>query len=172
MLNYNHTYIRDYTLIMAMLIISYGVSAQTILNSTGVSGTIDGNNYAYSIGEMVLVSTIETSELTITQGLLQPGLIITSVDRPDYLSGRLKVYPNPTQTNVFVEANIGVRGILILRLYDLHGRLISQRSIRLQDGKEKQHLSLLNLPTGTYLLQAILKRDGREYRHGYKIIKM
>lgn len=151
---------------------SFTLLAQSTMNATGGSGNIGDNHYAYSIGEMVLVSTIESSKLTITQGLLQPALTITSVEQPDFLYEGLKIYPNPAHYNVFVQADLGVGGVLILQLHDLHGRLISHRSIRLHDGQEKQHLSFIHLPVGTYLLQAILKQDGREYQHSYRIIKM
>ncbi|RDC57486.1 gliding motility-associated C-terminal domain-containing protein [Pedobacter chinensis] len=51
------------------------------INSAGGYGKINNQLYDFSIGEMVLIQTFQASDISLTQGFLQPFLLIqTSAD--------------------------------------------------------------------------------------------
>lgn len=156
---------------IVMISMTFNVNAQRTLNATGGTGTISGDIYSYSIGEMVLVSTESTSNHYFTQGLLQNDDVNLEIHNSQYLSEGLELYPNPTSGIVYLRPSFEGGGEFSLQLYDLRGRLVKQQETQLQSGTEKQQLDFSLLQEGTYLLQAVLNQDGRVYRHSFKIIK-
>lgn len=157
----------------AMIYMSFsGVYAQRTLNVTGGSAIISGDVYAYSIGEMVLVSTVETSNLFVTQGLLQSNVDEMGVLENNFLAEGMNIYPNPVGNILYLQPSLSGGGKLSLLLFDLRGRLILQRRINLQTGSERQQLNLSSLQEGTYLLQANLQQENRTYNHRFKILKL
>jgi hypothetical protein len=146
-------------------------NAQQTLNATGGNGTIGGNTFAYSIGEMVLVSTVEITDFYFTQGVLQNDDVNLEIHDNQYLSEGLELYPNPAANTIYLQASFEGSGELNLKLYDLRGRLISQKQVKLHSGIEKQSLDISMLQEGTYLLQAILKQERRVYKHSFKVLK-
>jgi hypothetical protein len=145
--------------------------AQQTLNVTGGTGTIGGDVFSYSIGEMLLVSTASTSNFYFTQGLLQNDDVNLKIHNSQYLSEGLEIYPNPVADVVFLQASFEDGGQFELKLYDLRGRMVGQKQAVLHTGKEKQQMDISMLQSGTYLLQAILKQDGQVYRHSFKLLK-
>lgn len=145
--------------------------AQRTINATGGTGNIGNTTHSYSVGEMVLVSTVEITDFYFTQGLLQNDDVNLEIHDNQYLSEGLKLYPNPAANVVYLQASFEGGGELDLKLYDLRGRLINQKRVQLQSGIEKQSLDISMLQEGTYLLQANLKKDGNSYRHSFKIMK-
>ena len=72
---------RIYSLFVFLLLLCFGaqVKAQSlpyVLNSASGSGKINNQLYDFSIGEMTLVQTFQVSNTSLTQGFLQPFLII------------------------------------------------------------------------------------------------
>ncbi len=65
------TCIKNIFLILSCLLLFYVGSAQTLVNTTGL--TISDGNYTieYSVGEMA-ITTLSSSDSYVTQGLLQP----------------------------------------------------------------------------------------------------
>ncbi|MGM9474938.1 gliding motility-associated C-terminal domain-containing protein [Pedobacter sp. GSP4] len=64
---------------LAVLLFSSRAKAQSLpytVNAASGSGKINNQLYDFSIGEMVLVQTFQASNTTLTQGFLQPFLII------------------------------------------------------------------------------------------------
>lgn len=147
-----------------------GTFAQQTLNATGGTGTIGGDTYSYSIGEMVLVSTFQNANFGVTQGLLQGAIGGLGVEEV-FLTGGLEVYPNPVSSSLFIQPDFQGGGELQLKLYDLLGRLVLKRQSHLQSGGEKQRLDLSILQEGTYLLKADFTQDGKTYPHTFKILK-
>ena len=73
-----------FTSIFLLLININNVKAQSItpsvINASGYSGTISGQVFDWSIGEMTLVSTYTGSTLIVTQGLLQPYMLSSKIE--------------------------------------------------------------------------------------------
>lgn len=149
-----------------------GINAQSTLNASGGSANIAGNLYAYSIGEMVLVSTETSSSLVVTQGVLQASGTNMGVEENTLLAESLLLYPNPVANTLYLQPSLPGGGELSLQLSDLRGRLIMERKINLQTGAERQELDLSSLQEGTYLLQANLQQGKRTYEHSFKILKL
>lgn len=134
-----------------MALISYGQS----LSSTN-SGAVSNNNLIYSVGEIFVVPTNQTSS-----GLIGVVSIIefTSLDINEVeFSQNFKFYPNPTSNSLYLELENEV--IKDIYIFDLNGKLIiSQKNINNQ-------INLSDLQTGTYLI----KTDSKNIK-SFKIIK-
>ena len=158
-------------LLLISMVFPLMTNAQRTLNATGGSGSIAGNVFSYSIGEMILVSTVETPTLIVTQGLLQSKVMNMGVEENNLLEEGMSVYPNPVANILVLQPKLQGGGELSVKLFDLRGRLIMQRETVLHFGQEKQQLNLSALQEGTYLLQARLDQDGKVYKHNFKVIK-
>lgn len=149
-----------------------GTNAQSTINSSGSSAIISGNLYAYSIGEMVLVSTESSGTLIVTQGVLQASGSVLGVEEETLLEAGLSLYPNPVTNILYLQPNFPDGGELSLQLFDLRGRLILKRKINLQTGTERQELNLSSLQEGAYFLKARLQQNERSQKHSFKILKL
>lgn len=147
-------------------------AAQTTLNAAGNSGSIAGNLYAYSIGEMVLVSTETSTNLVVTQGVLQANNGNMGVAENTFLAESLSLYPNPVENTLYLQPALPGGGELSVDLFDLRGRRLMQHKMDLQAGNERQELDLSTLQEGTYLLRATLQQDDRTYEHSFKVLKL
>lgn len=147
-------------------------AAQTTLNASGNSGTIAGNLYAYSIGEMVLVSTETSTNLVVTQGVLQASGGTMGVAENTFLAESLSLYPNPVENTLYLQPALPGGGELSVGLFDLRGRRLLQSKMDLHTGSERQELDLSTLQEGTYLLKATLQQDNRTYEHSFKVLKL
>lgn len=147
------------------------LNAQQVQNVTGGTGTIGGSSFSYSVGEMVLVSTVEISNFYFTQGVLQNDDATLNLHNNQYLSEGLTLYPNPAANIIFLEASFKGGGELDIQLIDLQGRYISHAQIELHTAIKKQSIDISMLQAGTYLLQATLKQKNRIYKHSFKLVK-
>lgn len=93
-----------------------------------------------------------------------PSLVnCTSLSTESFGLQALRVYPNPTNSDVFIEASQAI-GEVELTLIDLNGRLVFSRTVELY---ETFRLDISNLKDGVYFLR--LDGDGLDYNH--KVIK-
>jgi hypothetical protein len=120
-----------------------------IISPSGRS--FDGNNIHldWTLGEVV-ISTIENPSFIISQGMHQPDIVITSIDRLPKESGSVQLYPNPTSKylDIVIHQNnnkkikvtmIGTDGKMVLEKY-YNGLNITDR------------YSMVGFPSGTYFL--------------------
>lgn len=146
--------------------------AQTTVNASGGSATIAGNLYAYSIGEMVLVSTVTTAQVSVSQGLLQSDGELNVGMREDTLAaGNMSLYPNPVNNTLYLQPELDHGGELSIRLYDMNGRLIVDRDIQLSSGTERQEIDMASFSEGSYFLRTALRQGQQTTHKGFKIIK-
>ena len=146
--------------------------AQTTVNASGGSGTIAGNMYAYSIGEMVLVSTATTAEISVTQGLLQSdGDMTVGLQEDTLAAGHMLLYPNPVNNILYLQPQLDQGGELSMRLYDMNGRLIVDRDIQLGSGTERQEIDMASFAEGSYFLRTALRQGQQTYHKAFKILK-
>ncbi len=163
-------------LTVATVLGALGVQAQAIspstLNASGGSKEIAGSVYEYSIGEMVLVHTASSTNLIVTQGLLQPmeeSVGIAEMILPD---NALTVYPNPSQDILYIQPNLSGSGTLTLILSDITGREMKQQSVAIQTGNEKQSLNLQAFASGSYLLNVIFDQNDQKFIKSFKVQKV
>lgn len=147
------------------------ITAQSTLNASGGSQTLSSGIHEYSIGEMMLVSTKSTPDLTVTQGLLQIESSSLGVSQEVFSKQELAVFPNPTNNTLYIKPGLQSSGELSVQLFDLLGRRILQKTFFLQTGLEKQKLDLTSLQEATYMLNVQFNHGKQSYRQTYKIIK-
>lgn len=166
---------------MAVFLISFCLPAISLfaqthtpatLNVAGGTNTINGQVFEYSIGEMALVHTATATNIVVTQGILQPGEIGTGISDHRLTDGQISVYPNPVDDILNVDANLLSGGSLQLQLFDLNGKLVSQKQVAINSGKENTNLSLSHFAAGSYILNAVFKTGNEYYHQNFKIQKI
>jgi hypothetical protein len=160
---------RKFWFALLCCIVSFvGTKAQSIapatFNSAGGTGTIGGNTYDFSIGEMSVVSTNSYGNGVITHGVLQPEVIIESLDDTELVRSMFNVFPNPTDAVLNVEA-IGNAQLEGVSLYDAAGKLVFQTSVA--SGVKSTKLNMMQYAAGTYYLSIASDKNS----FGIKIVK-
>lgn len=117
----------SYLLVFLTIVFFWGnANAQSlpyVVNSASGNGKINNQLYDFSIGEMVLVQTLQAANTTLTQGFLQPFLIIQTTADVAIVNNILT--PNGDGKNDFFVVN-GLEKYPNnkLSIFDRGGRLI------------------------------------------------
>ena len=88
-------------------------------------------------------------------------LTTVSAAKPE---NRIRLFPNPTEGEVFLEANLAVKS---WQLFDLSGRQIESGSV---SASAHQSIKFRNAATGAYLLKLVLQ-DGSTETHKLNIVR-
>lgn len=135
------------------VIVSSSVTAQIITAGTisSFAGSVNNSTISinYSVGE-VAIKTISNSSVSLTQGFLQPKLVITTgivevSDNDDVL-----VYPNPSVDYVFIKSN----DLVTWEIFDSSGK-----SILIGDTTKIETNQLAN---GIYYMELLSKNKGNK----------
>src|SRR5437016_6012346 len=93
--------------VLWMLLVLAGaihIRAQSIapgtLNAAGGGGTVAGNKFDWSVGEMTMVSTFTGSGVIVTQGVLQPYHYVPTAVSDPHFADELQVFPNPATSAI------------------------------------------------------------------------
>lgn len=165
--------IRETINVFTFLILYNGVLlAQVVLNSAGGHASINGNYYAWSIGEMVLVNTSVAESIILTQGYLQPfvpekGSSIKSSDK----SFRISIYPSMVKDFLFSESEMNDREFVEYRLYDSRGMEIRSWKSYLEKGI-RVYTDLSKLTPSIYFLHLIVDDNNRHFTTYFKFLKI
>lgn len=148
-----------------LVVASYSIHAQSltpeVVASSGESFTSSTIYLDWTLGE--LVTETFSGNVELTQGFHQPTITPTSIDDLASSLGTIKVYPNPTSGNLFIERE--KRGDLQLMLWDMKGSVVMQ--VNMSD--VMQELDLSQLTEGIYILRM---SDGQTVSKSIKIKKM
>lgn len=156
----------------ALALAPLGLLAQRTVNVSGGNGSIGGNTYAYSIGEMTVVGTATAGSFTSTQGVLQAGTDATiGVQEISGTGEGMTLYPNPVADLLYLQPDLQGGGDLHLRLYDASGKLLMEREVRLGAGHERQQISMAGMAEGAYFLHAVLQNGKHQFQKTYKVLK-
>ncbi len=171
-------------IIFSLLLFGSGVMpgllyGQTVQNVASMSRTIDGITISYSVGEMALISTQAQATCTITQGFLQPQLILLQdtkqeegLPETDKLASKIKLYPNPTEAILHIETDVAQSNELYIRLYDVTGRLLQVKQKTQGQGINTHQLDMGAYASGTYQLLLVQKNEeGQEQKQTFNIQK-
>ena len=154
---------------------AYGQSIiPATLNATGGSAIAGSNEFDWSVGEMTMVSTFETSSLIVTQGVLQPvdTLKTTGIAQIKLLRN-IRVFPNPTNNFVNIDYSAETQGVLQYKLIDMTGKILLERTIQAQQGTNTEQISLAGMASASYLLQVTYTGvTGEKEMTSYKIQKL
>lgn len=142
------------------------------VNAAGGTNNIGGNNYEWSVGEMVLVSTKTSANIIVTQGVLQPAQGGGHV-ADKYASRHMSVFPVPSTGIVHLQTDFASPGTLHYELTDFGGRSVVKKSLPLQGGAQKQLLNLEAYANGGYMLQVVYTdKAGTESNASFKLEKI
>ena len=83
----------------------------------------------------------------------------------------MTLYPNPVNNILYIQPELDNGGELSMRLYDMDGRLIVDRDIRLNSGTERQEIDMASFSEGSYFLRTALRQGQQTTHKGFKIIK-
>lgn len=148
----------------------------SIINSTGGSATIGSNTYEWSIGEGVAIHTATAGNTVVTHGVLQP--IVVSDDTSQNIgntplaAAQIKVFPNPTESSIYIQPTLLPNAALSYTLYDLQGRVLQQEDRALPRGNEKVSINIGYLAAGGYVLRVICTENNRKYHNNFNIQKL
>lgn len=144
--------------------ISIGMSAQSVISSSGNSASNEGYTLSWTIGEGI-ISTIGNNDIELTQGFHQPLVIdVIAVGIEDDLILDIIAYPNPTYDKVMFEGGDLV-GIYHIRVVDKLGRVLEQKSMPFQEFI----LEMGKYNNGTYLIEVVEDKTGK--RKIFNIVK-
>ncbi len=126
------------------------------INSVGGRGTIGGDEFEWSIGE---IAYVPSSSLIVTQGVLQPRSKSASV-HINANSCSIKVFPNPIQEILNIEFGATRSGKLSYRLIDVAGRVVMSSSTEIKTGIYFQQLNIAHLAVASYFLHVSFDTKG------------
>jgi hypothetical protein len=79
----------------------------------------------------------------------------TDVDEPQAAPIRVKVFPNPVSTELWVDLKQPSSGNLQWRILNLNGQLVQQGQRAMSGTEDRFSIQTIDLPTGVYALQLI-----------------
>lgn len=159
-----------YTLFFVLTLMNERAHAQQNFNTAGGSGTTANLKLDWSIGESTLVQTERKSNLVLTQGFLQPIIIITS-STDTIEDGELKLLPNPTPGMLYLQTGFLKKGKMSLLLFNSTGQEMVSKQEDIT-GFTTKRIDLSGYANGAYLLQVYWQAEDNTVRkRTYKIVK-
>ena len=147
-----------------LFLLSFSVSAQTVISSAGKT-TINGNyNVSWTVGETV-INTLSAGGTILTQGFHQPLLIEilpTGIEKGLLLD--MIAYPNPAFDKVLFKGG-DPSGIYHIRVVDKLGRILLQKTLPASD----LEILVEGYNNGTYLIEVV--EDKTNKRRVFNVIK-
>lgn len=138
-----------------------------ILSTAGNSFAGSSVHLDWTLGE-VATTTLQESDLQITQGFHQPTYMVTSINDIPLDIGQISLYPVPTSSNINMELTFQQERVIHFHLLDMKGQKIWSKEAQGQQIKEKFTLS--HVPNGNYLMKISI--DNTPYSQTFKIIKL
>ena len=138
-----------------------------ILSSAGETTQSSSISLDWTLGELA-ITTIENSNLQVTQGFHQPNYTITSLNNLPETLGQVEVFPNPSSDWVNMNFTFFQDRQVEAQLVNVGGNVIWSKRIEGQQISEK--VSLKQLPSGTYILKFII--DEKQFVQSNKILKI
>ena len=154
--------------ILALLIISLSISAQTAVKkdciSSGGNVVTNGNTkIIYTVGEFAVQENTQGT-VHISEGFINPDLLIAT-GLANYSVGHfdVNIFPNPARDYVNVKFSKSCK--YNINLYDVDGKIIHQYSSE----SNRQRINLGNLSNGEYML--LVKNVNNKSYKSFKLIK-
>jgi|WetSurSiteA1Bulk_404760.scaffolds.fasta_scaffold01956_4 hypothetical protein len=103
---------------------------------------------AWILGEP-FVATFSAGNSVLTQGFLQPTLVVTAISGLEGLSESINAYPNPSQDVLIIQMDNNELKDMQYMFFDLNGRLLEKNRLI----KTHTAIDMTNYPAGVYLLK-------------------
>jgi hypothetical protein len=147
------------------------------VNVSGESASFDNYRFEWSLGESVAITTMENSNLLVTNGFLQfnvqnqPAANLVK----SFLSDEIRVYPNPVKNILEINILHANRGKHQIELLDANGLKVKEVQLDYTGMGAIEKWNLSGLTAGQYFLN-IRQMDavtGRLMKSGaFKILKV
>lgn len=146
-----------------------GIAQQTthLLSTDGGTSVGKTIQLDWAVGEP-FVSTHVTSSGLLTEGLLQPRLLVFPPQVESELELQVSLSPNPTQAELFIEFEELSNSKIHLSIFDAFGKLVDRQVLLLS--KERQLYDMNRLQSGTYFFHFYSK--GRKIAQTRRVIKI
>ena len=129
----------------------------SVLSTSGAFYTSADASLSATVGEMTAVETYISFSAILTQGFQQPWDLGTSVSDGPIEGFAYRIFPNPSDGNVYLLTTSTADASFTIVVSDLLGRQLLQ-SDQEHYGKETVHpLDLSELSQGTYVLSLHIK---------------
>jgi hypothetical protein len=168
--------------ILLLFFISSTTQAQqaaypSTINVAGNSSTVGNYALEWSVGESAAITTMNNSNLLVTNGLLQYNV----ENQPEvnliasFLPGEIRVYPNPVKNILHINILHANKGKHQIELLDVIGDKLKQVQLYYNGMGALESWNLSGLPAGQYILNIRQTHPvtGRLVKKGaYKILKI
>lgn len=143
----------------------YTMQAQQLeaFTAAGTSAVSPDGTLSWTVGEFVAETYISTATgKALTQGILQPNFIISSMVETTNTDFAVHLYPNPAVTHIILET-LPTEG-MAYQLYDISGNTLESNKIE----SDKTEISFEGLPASSYFIKISINN---EVQKTYKIVK-
>ncbi len=156
---------KKYSLAILVITATLAVKAQQldIVTTSGDFHENSSGSLSWTLGEVTIETLIGTNFI-LTQGFQQSKLTVTAIDELQNPVIELTVYPNPTNSFLFIEVKTDEPRDLHMKLFDLNGKLILLKKIT----GTNQTVSMQNYKPAVYILK--VTEDGKPIKT-YQIVK-
>jgi Secretion system C-terminal sorting domain len=168
--------------LLALIVTNLAVRSQSIdshvVNSTGNSYSQGRYNIEWSVGELTLVGSMQSSteSIIITNGFLQPAIAnaVDSNAHRFFTKDEIKILPNPTYNRIEINFSTEQKGTLYLNVYDANGKALTGTSLISNGILMSKFIDLSPFASGTYFLKIDLQPSEGSIRKtgSYKIVKL
>jgi hypothetical protein len=152
-------------------------TAPYAVNIAGNQVSVANYNFEWSVGESAAITTMDNSNLLVTNGLLQYNV----ENQPEtnliasFLPNEIRVYPNPVKNILDINILHANKGKHQIELLDAKGIKIKDVQLVYNGMGALEKWNLSGLPTGQYILniRQMHSVNGRLVKKGaYKILKV
>ena len=150
------------SVLLAMLLVSFGLRAQVSMNAAGGNAAGDGGSVSYSVGQMVFSANAGANG-SVTQGVQQPYEISVLSVSENAENINLSVYPNPSTDYLCLTTSDEISD-LSYQLFDMSGRLLKSGKVV----ANQTSIDMQDLVPATYFVKV---NQGNKTVKSFKIIK-
>ena len=150
------------SVLLSMLLVSFGLRAQVSVNAAGGNATGDGGLVSFSVGQMAFSANVGTNG-SVTEGVQQPYEISVLSVAEQAENINLSVYPNPSTDYLYLTTSDEISN-LSYQLFDMNGRLLQSEKIV----GNQTNINMQGLVSATYFVKV---NQGNKTVKSFKIIK-
>jgi hypothetical protein len=140
------------------------------VNNAGVKMSQSNGSLSFTVGELVILTQIDSNGNSIGGGFTNGSAISTtvlSIQEPDATILQVSIFPNPTTDLLQVQIKEASNQEMVLELTDFSGKSLYNGHYRLMH--QNIGINTVNYSSGVYLLS--LKKPNGQILGTYKIVK-
>lgn len=121
------------------------------INSSSGTGSAGGQFIDWNLGD-IIITTNTGVNIIVTHGFLQnlPGFPTGVNNTQGFSSFEVKFLPNPAQNVLQYRLSFRNRGRISMLLYDINGKLLSNKQFQHSGGNQNGEFNLSALPAASY----------------------